>query len=62
MNYSFLSLSPPEFEDLCRDLVGAEEKLRFEGFSPGPDGGVDGRHASAAGSVILQAKHLTDTF
>ncbi|MBO9170024.1 restriction endonuclease [Rhizobium sp. L245/93] len=57
MAYSFTNLSPPEFEDLARDLVGSELGIRFEGFCQGPDGGIDGRHASASGALILQAKH-----
>ncbi len=57
MNYDFSSLSSSDFEDLARDLVGRETGLRFEAFSAGPDGGMDGRHACADGSIILQAKH-----
>ena len=57
MNYDFRNLSSADFEDLVRDLIGKEEELRFEAFSAGPDGGIDGRHAQASGNVILQAKH-----
>lgn len=57
MTHDFSSLSPSEFEDLTRDLVGRELELRFEAFPDGPDDGMDGRHASADGDVILQAKH-----
>lgn len=57
MNYDFSSLSPNDFEDLARDLVGREIELRFEAFSEGPDDGMDGRHARADGSIVLQAKH-----
>lgn len=57
MHYNFATLSPTDFEDLARDLIGAELNLRFEAFAEGPDGGMDGRHASASGSIILQAKH-----
>lgn len=57
MIYDFKTLSPADFEDLSRDLVGAEYRTRFEGFASGPDGGIDGRHAAAAGTTILQAKH-----
>lgn len=58
MNYDFSSLSHTEFEDLARELVGRELELRFEAFPEGPDDGMDGRHASADGAVILQAKHF----
>ncbi|MBS4719891.1 restriction endonuclease [Aeromonas caviae] len=57
MSYDFRNLSPADFEDLVRDLIGREEGLRFEAFCAGPDGGIDGRHAQANGNVILQAKH-----
>lgn len=58
MTYSFTSLSPADFEDLARDLLGEELACRFEGFGPGPDGGVDGRHTKSGATTILQAKHL----
>src|SRR5258708_7938387 len=57
MNYDFSSLSHLDFESLCRDLAGAYAGLRFEAFSPGPDGGIDGRHAKAGKTTILQVKH-----
>jgi hypothetical protein len=57
MNYDFASLSHSEFEDLARDLIGREIELRFEAFPEGPDDGMDGRHARADGSVVMQAKH-----
>lgn len=57
MIYDFSSLSPSEFEDLARDLVGREIEGRFEAFTEGPDEGMDGRHARADGSTVMQAKH-----
>jgi hypothetical protein len=57
MNYDFASLSHSEFEDLVRDLIGREIGKRFEAFPEGPDDGMDGRHALADGTIILQAKH-----
>jgi len=59
--YDFGNLSPIEFEALCADLLNAETKLRFERFSEGPDGGIDGRHSSASDNIILQAKHFKDS-
>ncbi len=56
MNYDFATLSPEEFEDLARDLTGRELAIRFEAFPAGPDDGMDGRHATAEGAIILQAK------
>jgi hypothetical protein len=57
MPYEFGNLSPADFEDLARDLVGRELGIRFEAFAAGPDGGMDGRHAKGGTAVILQAKH-----
>lgn len=57
MSYSFENLSPADFEDLARDLVGRQLNVRFEAFSSGPDGGIDGRHASGPKTTVLQAKH-----
>ena len=60
MSYTFSTLSPADFEDLVRDLIGRELGVRFEAFCSGPDGGIDGRHAPSRGSepVVLQAKHF----
>ncbi|WP_371332082.1 hypothetical protein [Klebsiella quasipneumoniae] len=57
MSYDFRNLSSADFEDLVLDLIGKEERLRFEAFCVGPDNGIDGRHAYAGKNVILQAKH-----
>jgi DNA polymerase III delta prime subunit len=57
MPYEFGNLSPADFEDLTRDLVGRELGIRFEAFAAGPDGGMDGRHAKGENAIILQAKH-----
>lgn len=57
MSHDFRTLSPADFEDLVRDLVGADRGIRFEAFAPGPDGGIDGRHACGARTTVLQAKH-----
>jgi TIR domain len=58
MAHNLANLSPTDFEDLSRDLVGRSIGIRFEGFTPGPDGGIDGRHALGQATTILQAKHL----
>ncbi|MFT4089988.1 MAG: restriction endonuclease [Asticcacaulis sp.] len=57
MSYDLTNLSHIDFEDLARDIVGKELSIRFEAFAPGPDGGIDGRHASSNGTIVLQAKH-----
>lgn len=57
MSYNFATLSPIEFEALARDLVGREIGLRFEAFTEGRDGGIDGRYTASEDTIILQAKH-----
>lgn len=57
MEYDFSSLEAGDFEALARDLIGRELGIRFEAFAAGPDGGMDGRHVSADGTIIIQAKH-----
>lgn len=61
MAYDFATLSPADFEDLSSDLVGTELGIRFEVFSPGPDGGADGRHSKGDASIVLQAKHYVNS-
>lgn len=55
--YIFHTLSPADFEELCRDLLGASLGLRLQSFLPGPDGGVDLLHASHEGDTVVQCKH-----
>ena len=57
MNYDFATLSFTDFEALSRDLLGCELGIRSEAFPEGADDGMDGRHATGEGDVILQAKH-----
>lgn len=58
MAHDFRNLSYLDFEDLARDLIGRELGMRFEAFCAGPDGGIDGRNATATSSpIVLQAKH-----
>ncbi|TIX18964.1 MAG: hypothetical protein E5W97_29515 [Mesorhizobium sp.] len=61
MTYDFSALSYADFEDLSRDLIGKELGIRFEAFAPGPDGGMDGRHAAGPFKTVLQSKHYVGT-
>lgn len=61
MAYDFRTLSPNDFEDLIVDLLAAELALKLESFSPGPDGGIDGRYSAAGGDIIIQAKHYINS-
>ncbi|MFG0635320.1 nSTAND3 domain-containing NTPase [Acinetobacter soli] len=55
------NLSPLDFESLCRDIASQKMGLSFSTFGPGPDGGIDGRHSTAEGDIILQCKHYLHT-
>ncbi|SDC23344.1 restriction endonuclease [Pedobacter soli] len=59
--YSFLNLSPAEFEELTRDLLQQELKIHLESFSNGRDGGIDFRHCyPKSGEMIIQCKRFKD--
>ncbi|GAA4203261.1 hypothetical protein GCM10022289_19230 [Pedobacter jeongneungensis] len=59
-DYSFLNLSPAEFEVLTRDLLQKELGLHLESFTSGRDGGIDLRHSrSRKREVIVQCKRYT---
>lgn len=56
--YDFSRLNDKEFEVFCTDLLSARERVRFERFKSGRDGGVDGRYFKPSGNEwILQCKH-----
>ena len=56
-NYDFLILSPPEFEDLTRDLLQKELNVFIESFTDGSDGGIDLRFAKLKREkAIIQCK------
>jgi len=56
-DYNFLNLSPPEFEDLSKDLLQKHLKLTLESFTSGRDKGIDLRYAGKGKSdLIVQCK------
>ncbi|HAS6798414.1 TPA: hypothetical protein GRI86_22860 [Vibrio parahaemolyticus] len=55
------NLSPIDFEELCRDIASQKMGVSFSAFGPGPDGGIDGRHSTAEGDIIMQCKHYSKT-
>jgi len=59
-DYNFLNLSPPEFENLCRDLLQKELKVHIESFTEGKDGGIDLRFAKSGKGSIIQCKRFKD--
>lgn len=56
-DYDFHTLSPPDFEDLTRDLLQAREGVVFESFRAGRDGGIDVRHSRGRDQTVAQCKH-----
>ncbi len=60
IEYDFCSLfEPQEFQRFARDMIQIREKIIFESFAEGKDLGIDGRHVSSNGNVIiLQAKKI----
>ena len=60
-DYNFLNLSPPEFEDMSRDLIQKQLKTYLESFTSGRDSGIDLRYATdAAKTIIVQCKRYKD--
>jgi hypothetical protein len=56
--YSFHTLSGADFEDLVRDLLQAELKVRLETFTSGRDRGIDLRYSTPGGKeLVVQCKH-----
>jgi hypothetical protein len=60
-NYDFRQLSPHDFEQLARDLIQARDGIVLESFKNGRDLGIDFRHASSNGNIVVQCKHYVGT-
>ncbi|WP_332623820.1 restriction endonuclease [Klebsiella grimontii] len=61
-DYNFNVLNDKEFEKLAIELIGNQENVQVERFTPGRDQGIDGRfYSPSVGSVIIQAKHYAGT-
>jgi hypothetical protein len=56
-DYDFRSLSPHDFELLCRDLLQKRIGVALESFTMGRDSGIDFRYRSASVDLIVQCKH-----
>jgi hypothetical protein len=56
--HDFHTLSPLDFEELVRDLLQAQWKVRLESFGPGADRGIDARLLDGPHKVVIQAKHM----
>ena len=56
-DYDFRSLSPHDFELLCRDLLQATFGVRLESFTTGRDSGIDFRYRRDDINLVVQCKH-----
>lgn len=60
-DYNFLNLSPPEFEELSRDLLQKHLAVHLESFTSGRDSGIDLRHSfNPKDKLIIQCKRYKD--
>jgi hypothetical protein len=60
-DYNFLNLSPPEFEELSRDLLQKHLDIHLESFTSGRDSGIDLRHSfNPKEKLIVQCKRYKD--
>lgn len=60
-DYDFRSLSPHDFEGLCRDLLQKVHGVRLESFTTGRDSGIDFRYRTRADNLIVQCKHYAES-
>ncbi len=60
MAIDWKQISPKEFEEIIRDLIGAHIGMRVESFGEGADGGIDLRMDN--GKIIVQCKRITGPF
>ncbi len=60
-DYDFRSLSPHDFELLCRDLLQKRLGVMLESFTVGRDSGIDFRHRMKTDTLIVQVKHYADS-
>ena len=60
-NYDFLNLSPPEFEDLSRDILQKQLAVTLESFTTGRDKGIDLRRSyTKDNQLIVQCKRYKE--
>jgi ATP-dependent exoDNAse (exonuclease V) alpha subunit len=61
-NYDFSTLSPDDFEKLCRDLLSLDLEIQLKSFTTGRDRGIDLRYAPAPGKHwVVQCKHFANS-
>jgi hypothetical protein len=58
-SYDFKQLSHHDFEELTRDLLQKEWRIRLESFKSGRDEGIDLRYSTnKKADLIVQCKHF----
>lgn len=60
-DYDFRTLSPHDFELLCRDLLQRPLGVRLESFTTGRDSGIDFRYRTETDNLIVQCKHYAES-
>lgn len=60
-DYDFRSLSPHDFELLCRDLLQRALGVVLESFTVGRDSGIDFRYRTKTINLIVQCKHYAES-
>lgn len=60
-DYDFRSLSPHDFELLCRDLLQKSLGTSLESFTTGRDSGIDFRYRWGSENLIVQCKHYAES-
>src|SRR5882672_4749412 len=60
-DYDFRSLSPHDFEQLCRDLLQKALGVHLESFTAGRDSGIDFRYRTKTDALIVQIKHYAES-
>ncbi|MEQ1907687.1 MAG: restriction endonuclease [Vicinamibacterales bacterium] len=60
-DYDFRSLSPHDFEQLCRDLLQKTLGVQLESFTTGRDSGIDFRYRTREQNLIVQCKHYAES-
>jgi hypothetical protein len=62
-DYTFETLNDKEFEELVKDLLEKELKVKLQSFKKGKDKGIDLRYSSVKddNEIIIQAKHYVNS-
>lgn len=61
--YTFSTLNDRDFEELIRDLLSKELRIKLQSFKPGADKGIDLRYSTRVNinHIVVQVKHYQKT-